>query len=125
MQVLQGHTSWVNGVCAVPAGQRELLASAGADGTVRVWDPGTGVAVQVLQGHTSWVNGVCAVRVAQRELLASASDDRTVRVWDPGIAQPLFVIPTPSPALTVAQFGISSLIVGLVTGVLTVSLDQR
>ncbi|MGI9000723.1 MAG: hypothetical protein ACR2GH_03565, partial [Pseudonocardia sp.] len=81
--VLEGHTSWVRGVCAVRVGQRELLASAGVDGMVRVWDPESGVVVQVLHGHTSWVNGVCAVRVGQRELLASAGDDGMVRVWDP------------------------------------------
>jgi len=82
--VLEGHTDWVNGVCAVRVGERELLASAGADGTVRFWDPGTGVAERVLEGHTGGVRGVCAVWVGPRELLASAGVDGTVRVWDPG-----------------------------------------
>ncbi|MGH3568316.1 MAG: trypsin-like peptidase domain-containing protein [Pseudonocardia sp.] len=126
LTVLEGHTGGlVSGVCAVRVGQRELLASASDDRTVRVWDPGTGAAEQVLQGHTGGVLGVCAVRVGQRELLASASDDRTVRVWDPGTGHPLSLIPMPSPAHAVAQFGISYLIVGLATGVLAVSIGQR
>jgi len=31
----------VNAVCAVPVGDRQLLASAGDNGTVRFWDPVT------------------------------------------------------------------------------------
>ncbi|MGQ0778238.1 MAG: trypsin-like peptidase domain-containing protein [Pseudonocardiales bacterium] len=80
--VLEGHTGGVWGVCAVRVAGRELLASAGGDGTVRLWDPATGAAERTLEGHTGRVWGVCAVRVAGRELLASAGDD-TVRLWDP------------------------------------------
>jgi hypothetical protein len=41
----------VNAVCAVRVGGRELLASAGNDGTVRVWDPVVGVtAAQIPTG---------------------------------------------------------------------------
>jgi WD40 repeat protein len=62
---------------------RELLASASADRTVRIWDPATGAIERTLSGHTGGVNGVCGVRVDGRDLLASASADRTVRIWDP------------------------------------------
>ncbi|MGH3550751.1 MAG: trypsin-like peptidase domain-containing protein, partial [Pseudonocardiaceae bacterium] len=81
--VLNGHTGWVNGVCAVQVEGRELLVSASGDGTVRIWDPTTGDTERTLAGHTGGVRGVCAVRVADRELLASASGDGTVRIWDP------------------------------------------
>ena len=73
----------VNAVCAVTVDGRALLASGGADGTVRLWDPHTGEQLTVLEGHQNAVSAVCAVTVDGRELLASGSDDGTVRLWDP------------------------------------------
>ena len=86
---LEGHTGGVTGVCAIRAGNRDLLATASDDATVRLWDPGTGEAVATLAAHTREVRGVCAVRVGDREVLASASDDRTVRLWDPATGRAL------------------------------------
>jgi WD40 repeat protein len=95
---LAGHTGAVSGVCAVPGADREgrrdgrtWIASAGADSTVRVWDPVTGCPVgEPLAGHTGPVHMVCAVRGADasdpsggRTWIASAGGDGTVRVWDP------------------------------------------
>ena len=64
--VLEGHQGWVNGVCPVTVAGKQLLASAGNDGTVRIWDPETGQQRTVLEGHQGWVNGVCPVTVAGR-----------------------------------------------------------
>ena len=92
---LTGHTGAIFGMCAVTdldsGGALDgpiLLASAGEDGTVRVWDPGTGRQVgDALTGHVGAVWDVCAVPGRDpggRNLLASAGEDGTVRVWDPG-----------------------------------------
>ena len=62
-----------------PDGTR--LASASADGTVRLWDPATGTTVQILTGHTGWVRACAFSPDGTR--LASAGDDGTVRLWDP------------------------------------------
>jgi WD40 repeat protein len=60
------------------------LASAGWDGTVRLWDPSTGQPVGTpLTGHTDLVSGVAFS--PDGKLLATASDDRTVRLWDPAL----------------------------------------
>ena len=62
-------------MCAVTVNGRDLLASGGDDGTVRIWDPATGEQRAALQGHQDWVRAVCAVTVDGRDLLASGGDD--------------------------------------------------
>ncbi|MFI9124052.1 hypothetical protein ACIGW0_32450 [Streptomyces bikiniensis] len=63
-----------------------LLATAGNDGTLRIWDPVTGEeTTDPLTGHEGAVFSVAAFvgRGGQR-LLASGGEDGTVRIWDPG-----------------------------------------
>ncbi len=110
--VLDGHRYWVRGVCAVTVGGRQLLASAGYDRTVRVWDPATGAQQAVLEGHRGWVNAVCAVTVGGRHLLASAGYDRTVRVWDPATSQAQALIRVEGPLYACAQIGSQGLAAG-------------
>jgi WD40 repeat protein len=64
---------------------RFLLASAGCDRTVRIWDPLTGAPVgDVLTGHTGRIWCLAAAHAPDgRLLLASGGDDLTVRIWDP------------------------------------------
>ncbi|MBO0869994.1 MAG: trypsin-like peptidase domain-containing protein, partial [Micromonosporaceae bacterium] len=81
--VLEGHIGAVLAVCAVPVGDRALLASAGSDHTLRLWDPATGLVERLLEGHTHGVAGLSVVPVDGRVLLASAGHDGTVRLWDP------------------------------------------
>jgi WD40 repeat protein len=62
-----------------------LLASAGSDGMVRLWDPGTGRDRAILTGH---VGSVRALSFSPDGLLlASAGGDGTVRLWDAGTGQ--------------------------------------
>lgn len=57
-----------------------LLASSGADYTVRLWDWKTGQCLKTLGGHKNWVWSV--VFNPNVQLLASGSYDRTIRLWD-------------------------------------------
>jgi WD40 repeat protein/predicted Ser/Thr protein kinase len=66
------------------------LASAGADGTVRVWDVAVGKELLTLKGHSGRVAGVAYSPDGRR--LASAGADETVRVWDAVSGHELLVL---------------------------------
>ena len=85
--ILTGHLRGVRAVCPITVDGRQLLASAGDDRTVRIWDPQTGQHRATLTGHLRGVRAVCPITVDGRQLLASAGDDRTVRIWDPQTGQ--------------------------------------
>jgi WD40 repeat protein len=73
----------VRGIAISPSGR--LLASADADGTVRLWNPLTGQPVGApLRADIGVAGGVRAVAFSpKRQLLASAGTDGVVRVWHP------------------------------------------
>ncbi len=77
-RVLRGHQGRVLSVDFSPTGH--LLASAGTDRTIKLWDSDTGNLLQTLQGHQSWVWAIAFH--PQGHLLASASYDQTVKLWD-------------------------------------------
>jgi len=69
----------------------KLLASAGADGTVRLWDPATsqpvGAPLQTGSGSQGGVNEL--VFSPDGKLLATADGKGTVRLWNPVTSQPV------------------------------------
>lgn len=56
-----------------PAG---LVASGGADKTVRLWDVAEGVCTAAMKGHTGWIR---AIQI-EGERVFSGSGDKTVKV---------------------------------------------
>jgi WD40 repeat protein len=89
---IRGHQGRVNALCTVTVDGRNLLASGGKDGTVRLWDPRTSQQVRVLNGHQDEVNALCTVTLDGRNLLASGGKDGTVRLWDPRTSQQVRVL---------------------------------
>lgn len=85
------HPGGVIGVLFTPDGKR--LVTAGADGTARLWDAGTGQALRVIAGHTDEIY-IALSPNGQR--LLTAGYDGWVKVWDitprSGTTKPLLTI---------------------------------
>jgi WD40 repeat protein len=87
-----------------------VIASAGRDRTVRLWDASTGEQVGLpLTGHTDRVFAVALGRVGERDLVISAGRDRTVRLWDAStgeqVGEPLTGHNGPVLAVAVGRVG--------------------
>lgn len=70
--------------------QGELMATAGDDHLVRVWEMKDGKLLHRLQGHTDWVRSVSFH--PSGKTLATASNDRRVLIWDPKAGKQIRVL---------------------------------
>ncbi|WP_326732776.1 hypothetical protein [Streptomyces phaeochromogenes] len=86
---LTGHRGWVYGLCTVRVSGRDLLASAGRDGAIRIGDPRDGRLVRTIDTgpRRGWTFALCQVRTGGRTLLAAGHGNGTVTVWHAEWAQ--------------------------------------
>jgi WD40 repeat protein len=77
LAVQTGHSDRIRSVAYSPDGS--ILASAGADHTIQLWQVATGYQIRTLRGHTDRVNSIC---FGPDDMLASASDDGAARLWN-------------------------------------------
>jgi WD40 repeat protein/serine/threonine protein kinase len=82
----------VNSLMFSPDGER--LASAGADGTVKIWNSKTGTLIQTLDAHNGFVSSV-AFHPDGKHLASVGGADRQVKVWDLDLTPPREVFARP------------------------------
>ena len=81
-----GHADRVWSAAFSPDGSR--LASGSSDGTLKVWDAGSGKEIFTLKGHADAVAGVSFS--PDGKLIATAGWDGAVKVWDAGSRRETF-----------------------------------
>ena len=91
-QTFLGHTGKISGVCYSPDGKR--IASAGEDGTVKVWDAQNGQQVRTIAGlKQGGIYGVCFSPDGQR---LAAAGFGTLKVWEARTGQELLALTGPN-----------------------------
>lgn len=77
VQILTGHSRFVNSVAISPDGQ--ILVSGSSDKTIQLWQLATGEHLGTFTGHSDDVTSVCFSPDGQT--IASGSLDRTIKLW--------------------------------------------
>ncbi len=77
LHTLTNHEGWVNAVAFSPNG--ELLASAGDDKVIKLWNANSGEEIHTYMGHSKAVRAIAFS--PDGKFIASASSDRTIKLW--------------------------------------------
>ncbi|MBY0261592.1 MAG: serine/threonine protein kinase, partial [Phycisphaerales bacterium] len=103
LAVMRGHKGQVSDVCFSADGSR--FASAGDDGTARVWDARTGAQTALLAGAGGHTGRVVTVDIStDGRLVVTASADGTARVWNASSGEPPIVLLGHEKPLNDARF---------------------
>jgi WD40 repeat protein len=100
---LRGHKGRVLAICYSPGG--DMVATAGLDGAVNLWDSSTGNLLRNLSGHKAGATAVCFTVRGRRLFVVSAGEDQAVRVWDAATGEQVQEMPNAGDLLAGSQDG--------------------
>jgi WD40 repeat protein len=89
VQTLPAHVSRVTGLAFHPRADAHTLASAGADGTLKLWDTRTWNVRQERRAHLGGLHGLAFSPDGKH--IATTGNDAAVRVWDTETGRPVSV----------------------------------
>ena len=95
-----GHAGTVTSVAFSPDGT--LLASGGADNSVKLWIAASGRELRTMSEHTGIVSSVAFS--PDGKMLASGSQDKTVRLWDVATGRRLHTLSGHADAVNAVAF---------------------
>jgi WD40 repeat protein len=102
---IQGHTSWIQSIAVCP--HSNILASAGGDRTIKLWDMNAGTAsascLRTLQGHAGWIWSV-AFSPDGRYLASAGGMDNTIRLWEVATGKCCRIIEDPGRCILSLRF---------------------
>jgi WD40 repeat protein/tRNA A-37 threonylcarbamoyl transferase component Bud32 len=97
---LRGHEGAVCAVSFSPDGGR--IVSASADGTLKVWDAGTGHETLTIEGHLDQISSVAFSPDGSR--IASGSADGELRLWDTETGRGMLALTTDAGGIRAVAF---------------------
>ncbi len=107
---LEGHA----GAVLALAAHGKMLASGGADATIRLWEPATGELKRTIVNHGDRVGALAWS--PDGKYLASGSRDRTVRIWQPEIGRLVRIVRGHDGEVTALAWGKGALVSGCADG---------
>ncbi|MCX4751310.1 hypothetical protein OG455_38415 [Kitasatospora sp. NBC_01287] len=91
-------------LCAARCADLDLLAAAGQDGVIRVWDVSSGTQLHLLVGHVGPVVALAVLSLGDEAVLASGGADRRIRLWDLATGLPVAELDGHSATITGLAF---------------------